>query len=119
MATKTMAARTAVPWVAEVCSSARQSSAAAVAVAAAGSVAEASAALEASAEAASAEAVPEARGKPVLFQTTRLTYRKDDIAKATKLRWNLSSLRFFWLNNVKTPGEYAHNSKNLCKFAIY
>ena len=66
-----------------------------------------------------AEAVPEARGKPVLFQPTRLTYRKDDIAKATKLRWNLSSLRFFWLNNVKTPGEYAHNSKNLCKFAIY
>ena len=55
-----------------------------MAVAAAGSVAEASAALEASAEAASAEAVPEARGKPVLFQPTRLTYRKDDNREGNK-----------------------------------
>ena len=95
MATKTMAARTAVPWVAEVCSSARQSSAAAVAVAAAGSVAEASAALEASAEAASAEAVPEARGKPVLFQPTRLTYRKDDNREGNKTSMEFVVLAIF------------------------
>ena len=97
MATKTMAARTAAPWVAEVCSSARQSLAAAVAVAAAGSVAEAEAseALEASAEAASAEAVPEARGKPVLFQPTRLTYRKDDNREGNKTSIEFVALAIF------------------------
>ena len=98
MATKTMAARTAVPWVAEVCSSARQSSAAAVVVAAVDSVAAAVVleALAASAVAASAEAVPEARGKPVFFSADKATHiARATIAKTTKTSIEFVALAIF------------------------
>ena len=93
-----MVARTVAPWVAEAYSLVQQSSAAAAVVATVDSVAAAVVleALAASAEAASAEAVPEARGKPVFFSADKATHiARATIAKTTKTSIEFVALAIF------------------------